>query len=950
MTKSSRSTLLCLAYVGLHLLTHHLAAWFEVSGGAVAVSIWYAPAGLALAMLVIMGPRYAGVVWLANVLGALSTGASPAAWGTWVFPSLITGGFALTAWAVRRWSGTRLLPGSLRESVVFFGAILGSPLLLALVSSGVAWAGTPEAGTGWDFLIAVVRWWIGDVSGLLTVVPVVMVFVAPWWDGQGKVPWPPAGSLARRVVTVVSCVLLVGSVAAVLLVPILREHHAFFLGFLPLVWICMIHGMPGAVLATLMVTMTGLVGLRLTGSSADYAYVFFLFEIAVAGVGLGLGALVTRRQQAEAELATSRSQLNRVIDGAQAGLWEWDAQTSQVTSNSRLTSLLGYDEEAVGPLRERWSELAHPQDLATEQAKLQEHLAGHTPLYEVEMRMRTRAGQWHWILARGSVSQWDAAGRPVRLSGLTLDINQRKRAEAEIARLFRIIEATPESVFTTDVKGEVLYANAAMQRRWGEPVGGGSWEGRKLEEVLGADLAGSLRREVVPEVVTTGLWQAERNVALPDGRELPALLLVLGHRDDEMDTNILSFIVRDLSAQRQAEADRLKHERELMRVQKNESLGVLAGGIAHDFNNLMMSVVGSANLARLDLPENTEVSKCIDTIEKTAVRASALCQQMLTYAGRNPVEFAEVDLNQVVEETLRLVKPSVSAKVQLAADLAKDLPRVLVAPTQAQQVLLNLVLNGAGAIGDQSGDVCVRTFARRFGASELDVFQLEGEAKLAPGTYVCIEVKDTGCGMSGEVRQRIFEPFYTTKFTGSGLGLAVVKGFVRAHHAGIRVESAVGQGATFQVLLPVRAAEEAEAASPTSTPRTGTWLAEGTVLLVDDDGALRRVLELMLRKMGFDVILAIDGVEGVERFRERSTELFCVLLDITMPRMDGIEAHAMMNEINPEVPVVLISGYSQKLANLPPQSIHPAGVLAKPFTFTSLRERLREVLEARELA
>ncbi len=937
--KPIRHLILCGAYFVLHLVAHYSAAWFEVAPGGVAISIWYAPAGLALSLLLLLGPRYAPVVLLANVTGTWLIG-GVGSWGSLVwFPLLMTANYAATAWLVRRTIGIRLLPGQHRQTLVFFSTIVLSPLVYALVATLVAMDGAPPSGQA--FWQTVFQWWIGDASGLLTVVPVVAVFVAPYIDERRAVPRPRPRSLRGDFLTIAASVALLGSVWFMVAAPVLPAQPALYLSFLPLVWICMNHGMRGAVLATLLVTMTGLVGMRLMESTADFAYVFLLFEVAVAGVGLGLGSLVSRQQVAEYALSQSRAQLDRVIAGAQTGLWDWHVGGEDVATNDHLAAMLGYESAEIEPLRERWIDLVHPHDLPAEQAAWADHLAGKTDLYEAQFRLRTKRGSWHWVLSRGSVVQRDAAGAPLRMSGIVVDINARKRAEAEIGRLLRIIEATPDWVFTSEANGTVLYVNTAMLEGWGIPGEVAAWSGRSIEEFLTPTNARRLRDEAVPAALRDGIWQGEVALTMPTGQERPTALVVLAHRDEELDTAILSFILRDLSMQKQAEEKRMLHERQIMQVQKDESLSVLAGGIAHDFNNLMMSVVGSANLARLDIPAGSEASDCLDTMERAAVRASALCQQMLAYAGRSPVEFAEIDLNELIAETLRLVEPSLARSVTLRFSPQEPLPRVLAAMTQTQQVVMNLVLNAAHAIGERAGTVEVSTHCRHLTAADLRSFH-RGDERLLPGDYLLLEVADDGPGMTAEVKQRIFEPFYSTKFTGSGLGLAVVMGFLRTHRGGIEVQSEPGAGARFRVLLPLKPPTTEPVESDKGDEADATP-SKRTVLLVDDDATLRRVIERMLRNLGFEVVSARDGVEGVEVFRQNADRLACVLLDITMPRMDGFEAHTAMDAIAADVPVILMSGYSQKLANLPPEAIHPAAVLAKPFDLPTLRARLAAV-------
>ncbi len=257
---------------------------------------------------------------------------------------------------------------------------------------------------------------------------------------------------------------------------------------------------------------------------------------------------------------------------------------------------------------------------------------------------------------------------------------------------------------------------------------------------------------------------------------------------------------------------------------------------------------------------------------------------------------------------------------------------------------MNIAANAVQAMGEAPGQLTLRTQACVLTSAEAET-QFRGY-DLAAGPYVILEIEDTGLGMSPEVQTKIFEPFFTTKFTGQGLGLAAVVGYVRSHRGAIAVRSAVGEGALFRVAFPALEIKP-QPTEPISVPDE-TWQGAGTVLLVDDDLTIRVVVGAMLKKLGFDVKFAEDGQDGVEKFRQLDGEICCVLLDLTMPRMDGFEAHSEMHRHNPNVPVLLISGYSQKLANLPADAIHPAGVLAKPFGVASLRKRMAAILDQRK--
>lgn len=933
----SRVLILCAAYVVLHVVSHLTADWFALEA-LVATSIWYPPVGLALSLLVLLGPRYWPIVFVANAgLNLIATG-NPSNWATWVFPALLCAVYAFTAWLVRRFIGPRLLPGDRRSTIGFVLVVGGAPLVAGVLGAVVAGEGVAAMAAP-GFWRSVLGWWIGDASGLLTVVPAAMVFVPPWLEGRVSITplrrWP----LSAIILALMRALILAGSVVLVLLVPTMRDHHGFYLCFLPLVWICMHHGLPGATLATLLVTMTGLVGMRLTGSTSDFAYAFLLFQTAVAGVGLGLGTLVSRRRTAERELAASEARLERVIEGAHLGLWDWDIEAGSVQTNRRLAQILGYPEEQLETLHEEWTRLIHPDDLPWQQSAMAAHLKGDTELYETEYRVRTNDGGWRWIHVRGSVVQYGADGQPRRVSGTHADVTDRKQTEAEIGRLLKIVESTPDLIFTTDAEGQALYANHSLIEWWGDSGRKGLWQGLRLEELDLGPVGNQLRVHALPAALTGGSWRGEGSVENQAGRKMPVSLLVLAHHDEVRNTSTLSIIMRDVSDQKRAEAERLDQQRERLQAQQNESLSVLAGGIAHDFNNLMTGVMGNASLVRTALPPEADESQYVGQIEDAASRAAQLCQQMLAYAGRNPIETTELDLNVLVENTIRLFRPSLDRRIAVTFDPDPAPVNVLTAGTQAQQVVMNLLLNAADAIGEAEGAITLRTRLHRLDQAT-DGKRFSGQT-LPEGEVMVLTVTDTGCGMTAETQARIFEPFFTTKFTGQGLGLAAVRGFVRSHGGVVCVCSTPGEGTTFELVFPAFA----EAPKPDSVPPvpSANWKGEGRVLVVDDDAVVILVTTRLFEALGFSVVTAVDGVEGVAQFTAHHHELKCVILDLTMPRMDGFSAHAEMHKINPEVPVILMSGYAQKLADLPPSVMRPADVLPKPFGIKQLRERLQKV-------
>ena len=389
--------------------------------------------------------------------------------------------------------------------------------------------------------------------------------------------------------------------------------------------------------------------------------------------------------------------------------------------------------------------------------------------------------------------------------------------------------------------------------------------------------------------------------------------------------------------------ERKRIESKLLEAQKLESLGVLAGGIAHDFNNLLTGILGNASVARMEVPPTSSAHSCLDQIEQAAERAADLCKQMLAYSGKGRFFVQRLDLSATVKSTADLIRLSISKSAVLKFSLANDLPAITADATQIRQIIMNLVINASDAIGEKSGVINVST-----GAVHADHAYLS-EAHLAPnlpeGDYVFLEVSDNGSGMSPETKKKIFDPFFTTKFTGRGLGLAAVLGIVRGHQGALKVYSEVGQGTTFKLLLP-SADGPSEPAHPPSENPLWEWRGSGTILLVDDEETVRTVSERMLRKMGFDVLSANNGSEALDIFRRDGGRFSAVMLDLTMPLLDGSATFTELRRINPDIRVLLMSGFNEQDATVRFAGKGLSGFLQKPFEASALRAKLHAMFES----
>jgi len=400
-------------------------------------------------------------------------------------------------------------------------------------------------------------------------------------------------------------------------------------------------------------------------------------------------------------------------------------------------------------------------------------------------------------------------------------------------------------------------------------------------------------------------------------------------------------LVQDVTELRRAEQERVKLEQQVMQAQKLESLGVLAGGIAHDFNNLLTSILGNADLAKSELSPSSPAQSYLDDIETVSRRAADLCRQMLAYSGRGRFVIQPLSLNELVNEMAYLLTVSISKKVVIKYNFFPELPAVMADATQLRQVVMNLITNASEAIGEKSGVITLST-----GVMDCDTAYLEGvvgdSATHAVGQYVYLEVSDTGCGMDPETLQKIFDPFFTTKFTGRGLGLAAVLGIVRGHHGALRVYTEKGRGTTFKVLLP--AVDDRAATGERELDSRPEWTGSGAVLLVDDEESVLSMGRRLLERSGFEVLPARDGVEALEVFAAARDRIRVVVLDMTMPHMDGEACFRELRRLEPNVRVIMTSGYSEQ--DIVNRFIGKGlgGFVQKPYKAADLLPKIRQLL------
>lgn len=461
--------------------------------------------------------------------------------------------------------------------------------------------------------------------------------------------------------------------------------------------------------------------------------------------------------------------------------------------------------------------------------------------------------------------------------------------------------------------------------------------GRSAEEILGHTV-----KELLPE--TEDYWiENYGKVALSGepchfenySRQLDRHFYVVAFSPKREE---FAVVVTDITERIKMQAEQRKMEEHMFQVQKLESLGVLAGGIAHDFNNLLSSVVGHADLAMLRLAKESPALDNLKQIQAAARRATDLAKQMLAYSGKGRFVVEALNLNRTIDEMVHLLEVSISKTAHLRCDLSQKIPTIDADATQIRQVLMNLVINASEAIGDDSGTIRISTGVMDCDRTYLQTVYLNDQ--LAAGRYVFFEVSDTGCGMDRKVLGSLFDPFFTTKDTGRGLGMAAILGIVRGHKGTIKVYSEVNKGTTFKILLP--ASDRPETPEQPS-PVESVWRGTGTILLVDDDEDVRAIGKEMIEELGYTVIMAGDGQEAIDTYKEHSADIDCVLMDMTMPRMSGEEAFQRLRQLDDRLKIVIASGYNEQEVSQKFLGKGLSAFLQKPFRFSELREVLERV-------
>jgi PAS domain S-box-containing protein len=646
------------------------------------------------------------------------------------------------------------------------------------------------------------------------------------------------------------------------------------------------------------------------------------------------------------ELQTERQRLSNILYGTDAGTWEWNVQTGDASFNERWADIVGYALHELEPVSiQTWIGLCHSDDLKFSNELLEKHFKRKLDYYECECRMKHKNGSWVWVLDRARVVSWTEDNKPLIVSGTHQDITERKQTEAELMksekRLTLALTATQDSVWDWDLLTDNLYYSPLWWKMLGYETNELKSDSDLWRRFMHPEDLEQANRIVAEAIAKQTSFEVESRLLHKDGHYVPILTRGFLLRDEDGKALRITGTNTDLTERKLMEAERRHMEQHLQQVQKAESLGRMAGAIAHNFNNQLSVVLGNLELALDDLPGDTEIHEFLMEAMKAAQRSSEVSGLMLTYLGQSTGKVEPLDLSEVCRHDLPVLQSTIPQNITLETDFMAPGPVVLANANQVQMILTHLIANGAEAIGDRKGEITLKI--KTTPVSDIPKIHIAPiDWKPDADIFACLEVQDTGCGIPDQNMDKIFDPFYTTKFTGRGLGLPMVFGIVKAWNGAVSVESRKGYGSVFCVFLPLATGEiSPEAEKAIESDKVDE---HGTILLVDDQDLVRKMAGTMLKRLGFCVLAAAGGIEALELFTRHREKICCVVTDLTMPGMDGRETFTALRKIHPDLPVILVSGYDESQAMDRFVSEKPPVFLHKPYSKNEIKTALNKAL------
>jgi PAS domain S-box-containing protein len=644
------------------------------------------------------------------------------------------------------------------------------------------------------------------------------------------------------------------------------------------------------------------------------------------------------RLQAEKSLRESEERYRDLAEMSPGGIFKTDPQGSCLYVNEQWRRISGLTtEDALG---DGWGKAIHPDDrerIAKEWADFVQ-TGG---VFESEYRFLSPDGHMSWVFGQAATNR-DGQGNVIGYIGWLTNITARKEAEAERGRartfMQTVIDGVPGALMVINLDHTIALANreASMAASEAGPIASSlkCYQVSHDRETPCDDGCPCPLEQVIATKEPVTLEHVHHDA---EGNVVPVEIIVAPIFDDKGEVVQIIEWAHDITDRVQAETERKKLEAQFLQSQKMDAVGQLAGGVAHDFNNLLGGIVGYADLLMMDLPPESVEANYTEEILTAASRAADLTRQLLTFSRRGRSQTVNVDVHSILDEAVALLQRSIDKNIDVAKHFEASPAVVSGDPTELQSAILNLAINARDAM-PEGGQLTLST--RTVLLDEL--YCSEHAEEVSPGLYVEIDVTDTGVGMDIDVQQHLFEPFFTTKEQGkgTGLGLASVYGCIKDHLGAIRVYSEPGLGSTFKMLLPLSSEAAAVTATGTQAPVHG----HGHILVIDDEETVRRFVSSALAHLGYSVSCCCDGEEGVAFFREHYADVDLVILDMIMPKLSGEEVFPILKEIDPDVRVLIASGFTQNRSAEAVLDGGALGFLAKPFLVDELSREIARCL------
>jgi PAS domain S-box-containing protein len=645
---------------------------------------------------------------------------------------------------------------------------------------------------------------------------------------------------------------------------------------------------------------------------------------------------VTDQKNSEIALKESEERFAIAMDFANDGLFDWNLETNDIYYSPAWKRLLGYEDEELQNDFSVWETLTAPQDVKRSWTMQNELINKKRDKFEIEFKMRHKDGHWVDILSRANAI-FNENGTAVRIVGTHVDISERKKTEValqESEQKYRhLIQTASDAIYLISETGRFFDVNTAACNMLD----------RSREEILNLDISG-----IDPNFSVETFFEFWKETPLSDPRIFETTHL---HKDGslvpvevsgqkfQVGEDVLFFgIARNISDRKKAEVERAELQAKLIQSQRMESIGTLAGGIAHEFNNILSIIIGNNELIMEDLPEWSLSRESCEEIRLAGLRARDIVKHLLTFSRHDDSSKKPVNIRSVVKESLKLIRSTTPTNIEIKNDLSLNCFPVLGDVTQINQVLINLVNNSVYALPISGGRIDVE-----LSNTVIDDRTGPLAKKLAPGKYVCLQVKDNGSGMDKEVLDRIFEPYFTTKDVdqGSGLGLSVVHGIVENHNGLITCDSSKGQGTTFTILIP---AHDGPVISESEQKISLSGRGE-CILYIDDEPSVAKLGKRHLKALGYEPVAITDPVEALEMIKAEPDRFDLIISDMAMPNLPGDQLITEILSVKPSMPTIICTGYSSRMTEAKALEMGVKGFVMKPLNKNDLAKTVRKVLD-----